>query len=133
MVISEKMECAEGSRTAGCKMFGVVLWSSKDDHKAVIWCEDHGDLAFYNGGGNSVFDGDGLDAGDLIRFNLSEGRDMRVATDPQLIAEQHYPGLAENLALSGAQAASQVKQVQSGDTGNVVPFAPRPDATRKAS
>lgn len=29
-------------------MFGVVLWSNGVSGKAVIWCEDQGDLAFMN-------------------------------------------------------------------------------------
>ena len=114
-------------------MLGVVLWSSKEDHKAVIWCEDHGDLAFYNGGGDSMFDGDGLDAGDLIHFHVSEGRDMRTATDPQLIAEDHYPDLAENLASTGAPARLRGGEDKSADKSNVVQFVPRPGTTRKAS
>ena len=116
-------------------MYGVVLWSSKDDHKAVIWCEDHGDLAFYNGDGTSVFDGMTLDAGDLIAFNLSEGQDMRVATEPQLIAEQHYPGLAKNLALEGRTSVNVAGQSDphSGTKDNVVPFVLRPRADRMAS
>lgn len=28
-------------------MLGVVLWADIDDRKAVIWCEDHGNLAYY--------------------------------------------------------------------------------------
>ena len=30
-------------------MFGVVLWADPVDRKAVIWCEDHGDLAYFKG------------------------------------------------------------------------------------
>ena len=29
-------------------MLGVVLWSDVSDRKAVIWCEDQGDLAYVN-------------------------------------------------------------------------------------
>lgn len=125
-------------RNGGGEMFGVVLWSSKDDHKAVIWCEDHGDLAFYNGSADSVFDGDALDAGDLIRFNLSEGRDMRLATDPQLIAEQHYPGLVDNLMAKGIPgsaggASAADARARTAENSNVVQFVPQRGTTRKAS
>ncbi|MDU8926455.1 hypothetical protein RXV86_03565 [Alisedimentitalea sp. MJ-SS2] len=119
-------------------MFGVVLWSSKDDHKAVIWCEDHGDLAFYSGAGENVFDGGGLDAGDLVRFKLSEGRDMRVVTNPQLVAEQHYPGLAESLASKRTPgtpqtAVTEISRREARGNGNVVQFDPHFGTKRKAS
>lgn len=33
-------------------MIGVVVWSSEDRQKAVIWCEDHGALAYLQGSEN---------------------------------------------------------------------------------
>lgn len=30
-------------------MDGIVLWSNPDTQKAVIWCSDHGDLAYATG------------------------------------------------------------------------------------
>lgn len=29
-------------------MYGVILWSDEITQKAVIWCEDHGRLAYFN-------------------------------------------------------------------------------------
>ena len=78
-------------------MYGVVLWSDQDEQKAVIWCEDHGDLAFYGGCAASVFDGPVLDAGDLVHFQVLEGDTMRLARNPELISEQHAPAIAERL------------------------------------
>lgn len=78
-------------------MYGVVLWSDQDEQKAVIWCEDHGDLAFYGGCASSVFDGPVLDAGDLVHFQVLEGDTMRLARNPELISEQHAPAIAERL------------------------------------
>ena len=118
-------------------MFGVVLWSCKDERKAVIWCEDHGDLAFYNGGRDSVFNGDSLDAGDLVSFHMSETRNMRVATDPQLVAEQQYPEIADNLTANGAarpaKARAAFPSLRRGHGENVISFVPHRGATRKAS
>ena len=56
------------------QMFGVVLWADASDSKAVIWCEDHGNLAYYTAAEQNVHDGLGLDAGDLIQFDLREER-----------------------------------------------------------
>jgi hypothetical protein len=87
-------------------MFGVVLWYSSADQKAVIWCEDHGDLAFFdhsdefnrNGTAPSV----AFEAGDLIAFDLSEDGQMRKVMNPRLVAEDRFPGIAENLQKAGA-------------------------------
>ena len=78
-------------------MYGVVLWSDASDNKAVIWCEDHGDLAYFGGGETSAFDGPCLDAGDLVHFQVTEGAPMRLAQNPQLVSESHAPALADRL------------------------------------
>lgn len=76
-------------------MLGVVLWSNVDEQKAVIWCEDHGDLAFYNRpeDGRKV----SLDAGDWVQFDLTTDRHLRLAHNPRLISEGLYAGLVESL------------------------------------
>lgn len=106
-------------------MYGVVLWSDTEDQKAVIWCEDHGDLAFYR----QPQDGDqvALDAGDWVQFDLTTERQVRFAHNPRLVAEGLYPGLAD--ALSGAGEAPETNglprsRVAHG-SADIIPFAPR--------
>lgn len=79
-------------------MFGVVLWSDAKDRKAVIWCEDHGDLAYYVDPDQSALDGVSLDAGDLIQFDMRQDAHLRLARNPQLVVEQEYPDLASKLS-----------------------------------
>ena len=82
-------------------MFGVVLWSDRQENQAVIWCEDHGDLAFYR---NGDLCGDvTLDTGDWVQFDLTTDQQHRLAQNPRLIAEGLYPDIADKLnsALSG--------------------------------
>ncbi|MFC3117490.1 hypothetical protein ACFOHS_00995 [Jhaorihella thermophila] len=76
-------------------MFGVVLWSDRKDNKAVIWCEDHGDLAFYRPCCEEA--GVSLDTGDWVQFDLTTERDMRLAHNPRLVAEGAYAGIADVL------------------------------------
>lgn len=82
-------------------MYGVVLWADEGDSKAVIWCEDHGNLAFYNAGENSAVDGLNLDAGDLIKFDLKEHENMRMARNPKVVEGEFSRGLAQRLQASG--------------------------------
>ncbi|SHJ91536.1 hypothetical protein SAMN05444000_11567 [Shimia gijangensis] len=78
-------------------MLGVVLWSDSLDKKAVIWCEDQGDLAYFNGGEDAPLDLADLDAGDLVSFELQQECHLRYAKNPQRIGQGAYEGLAEQL------------------------------------
>jgi len=98
-------------------MYGVVLWSDAEDLKAVIWCEDHGDLAFYNGNTDPMCSAFELDAGDLVQFDLSEDRHLRFVRNPRVVADGEYPELARELKV--AQAGS-VSPVEERGTTNVI-------------
>lgn len=79
------------------QMLGVVLWADASDRKAVIWCEDHGNLAYYTGGEQSVHDGMDLDPGDLIEFDLREDRDVRRARNLRRVDAGYAPGIVRDL------------------------------------
>lgn len=78
-------------------MYGVVLWSDRAQDRAVIWCEDHGDLAFFCGDGSASPDTPEIEAGDLVAFDLDEGRGMRLAQRPRLVAQDSHPTLTHDL------------------------------------
>ena len=104
-------------------MFGVVLWSDQKDRKAVIWCEDHGDLAFCS---ESVDEqGCILDTGDLIQFDVTVDRHMRLAQNPRKVFEGAYQGLADTLRTmpsDGPVAAPD--QTRNSGGAEVIPFEP---------
>lgn len=69
-------------------MLGVVLWSDASDRKAVIWCEDQGDLAFMTAA-DTVLNRDGFfDAGDLVQFDMCIEGARRRACNPRLVQER---------------------------------------------
>ncbi len=87
-------------------MHGVIIWSDKTRGRAVIWCEDHGDLAFYGGeteGGSIV---NRFEPGDLVHFNLREDDKLRLALKPRLVAADEYPTLMQDLKDTGRDIAS---------------------------
>ena len=48
-------------------MYGVILWSDPEGGQAVIWCEDRGDLAYYEAPERPDHGGYGFfDAGDYV-------------------------------------------------------------------
>ncbi len=78
-------------------MFGVVLWSDAAARKAVIWCEDQGELAFYTPGEGSIHDAPVLDAGDLISFDMIVQQNVRKVSNPQILMASHSPDLPQKL------------------------------------
>ena len=101
------------------RMYGVVLWADDSDSKAVIWCEDHGNLAYYTAQEQGLHVGVSLDAGDLIQFDLREDRNFRRARNPERVDAGYAPTLARSL---GAKTPDTTTH-----TGNDVPF---PDVSR---
>ena len=108
-------------------MYGVVLWTDASSQCAVIWCDDHGDLAFYNGG--SVTDPFEMTEGDLVSVDLHTEGVMRVAQNPRIISEKSHTGLTDALRTSGAQPASAAlpthEDARGTGFGKVIPFRPR--------
>ncbi|MGR3367174.1 MAG: hypothetical protein ACU0CC_04725 [Sagittula sp.] len=78
-------------------MYGVVLWADASDTKAVIWCEDQGNLAYYTAAEEDIHEGPALDAGDLIQFELSECANFRRADNLRRVGAGYAPDLAQNL------------------------------------
>lgn len=82
-------------------MFGVVLWADAGDRNAVIWCEDHGNLAYYTApeeqAEQTLLDDVSLDAGDLIQFDIREDPDCRRARNLRRVNAGFAPTLASEL------------------------------------
>lgn len=109
-------------------MLGVVLWSDAGDNKAVIWCEDHGDLAYFNGALDDPAALMDFDAGDLVRFDLREERHQRYARNPRRVGQGAYAGLPEKLC----DAASAPDTCHDAVVASAQVIAFTPSRTRKA-
>lgn len=85
-------------------MYGVVLWSDSKRNKAVIWCEDHQNLAFFKRDCDAP-EVSQFAPGDLVEFDLREENELRLAVDPCVVAPHEYPSLAATLksATAGLQ------------------------------
>ncbi|MFU1476721.1 hypothetical protein ACM25N_03040 [Roseovarius sp. C7] len=81
-------------------MMGVVLWSDVKDNRAVVWCDDHGDLAFYKPRKSSV-NAATFQPGDLIEFELREASQMRIVSRPQVLERDSHPNLVDELKQVG--------------------------------
>lgn len=77
-------------------MIGVVVWSSADREKAVIWCEDHAALAYLQGRENLVQASFWPQPGDLVELDSEIVGPLRNARRVALLSEQefaHLPGM----------------------------------------
>ena len=113
----------------GGRMYGVVLWNDHDQGRAVIWCEDHGNLAFFNGE-HDTQPGHlpcGLEPGDLVQFDVNENKRMRFARNLSLVAPDEYPSLAEELREAGRATNGAVSPPCPEQSSNIIPFGSRPE------
>lgn len=76
-------------------MIGVVVWSDRSKNRAVIWCEDQGDLAFYRTDSQDAPD---LRDGDCVTFKVEQDGELRHAKDLTLLEEETHPALSTYLA-----------------------------------
>ncbi|MEM6578718.1 MAG: hypothetical protein AAF678_09505 [Pseudomonadota bacterium] len=107
-------------RVNALKMYGAVLWSDPSSERALIWCEDHADLAFF---ASECCSTPRLEPGDLVSFTLTEQQSLRVAENVEVVATEEYPFLADGL--QQASAAEQPMSEFASDCANhsnVVPF-----------
>lgn len=74
------------------RMLGIVLWSSSAKRKAVIWCADHGDLAYLSdpdtGPKEGAFDGTPIDTGDLVEFDCDTSTHVRMADNLRIVTQE---------------------------------------------
>lgn len=78
-------------------MFGVVLWRDAKDGKAVFWCEDQGDLAYFENAELPLGADAQFDAGDMVQFDVFVEQRLRRASNARLVLEQAYRGLPDQL------------------------------------
>lgn len=123
-------------------MIGVVVWTDQTFEKAVIWCEDQSDLAYFVRPDESDFDSlntqetagvctgettatadiSAIRKGDLVIFDPYYEGDCRMARNLRLLEEDSHPMLAEYLRPeeTGSQdTASSQSPADPGHTATV--------------
>jgi len=82
-------------------MLGVVLWCDSAALRALIWCEDHGELAYYQAGEAGAVPV-AVEAGDLVHVVLSATHGMRRARTLRVVARRADAELPRRLAREAA-------------------------------
>ncbi|NNE51822.1 MAG: hypothetical protein HKN30_05405 [Sulfitobacter sp.] len=115
-------------------MIGVVLWSDPQACKAVFWCEDHGDLAYYAPDLADEPHAGAFTAGDMVQFDIAVQRDYREASNAQLVKQNACKGLQKQLR----RTADEVCKLDcAAETSKVIALnfngKPRSTARRRSS
>ena len=96
-------------------MIGVILWRSRDNGNAVIWCEDQGDLAFIDHQNKQLDGPQAYDVGDVVGFDLAEAENLRSAENIHRLQDEGAPHLVKSLQ-------STVAARQAANEDNVITF-----------
>ncbi|WP_299692362.1 hypothetical protein [uncultured Tateyamaria sp.] len=99
-------------------MIGVILWSDPTEKKAVIWCEDHGDLAFLSRPDAIELPDAFVDVGDVVEFDLRTKRSTRQVENVKILSEARAAPLVEELRTT----QSAVPAAHLHQTAEVIPF-----------
>ena len=84
-------------------MIGIVLWSDPVVAKAVFWCEDQGDLAYFRSNDPKNALATALTAGDMVCFDVWTDQKMRRASNPRLISGHASTDLPGQLKATAGQ------------------------------
>ena len=111
-------------------MYGVILWSDPNVRKAVIWCEDHGELAYYEAPDHAFASAETFfDPGDYVQFDFSVDNNLRRASNPTTIQAGSFPNVAHTLEASARNTGQHGFATDPND--NVIPLAPHRHITTK--
>ena len=101
-------------------MIGVILWSNPAKEKAVIWCEDHGALAYLQGQENLDFPCEWREAGDLVELEYETVNDLRHARAVSLVSgnkRSELPDLLRGMGEKSAANQPALRVVSNSDLG----------------
>lgn len=115
-------------------MFGVVLWSDPHDRKAVFWCEDQGDLAYFEEDASQPACAPFFNAGDMVQFEAVMEDRLRKAVNPLVVQQKACLGLPETLRSNGFGSAqpSPPDRASSG-SAKILAFVAKDDQSQIAA
>ncbi|WP_299207106.1 hypothetical protein [uncultured Tateyamaria sp.] len=114
-----RIEFDKNCLTLGRAMIGVILWSDPTTEKAVIWCEDHGDLAFLSRDDCDSLPEAFFDVGDMVEFDAFAERNLRKVRRAHLLQQNHDTTLPDSLHRIRHEKRALVDVT---DSAEIIPF-----------
>ena len=109
-------------------MIGIILWSDATDRKAVIWCEDQGDLAYFSDPDLTLSRDTFFDVGDVVEFEAKTVRNMRLALNPRWVKQNAGTTLSD-----GLRAVTKMQDHVVSTSAKVIPFRAEPTPRARRS
>ncbi|MDO5621818.1 MAG: hypothetical protein Q4G24_10140 [Paracoccus sp. (in: a-proteobacteria)] len=97
-------------------MIGVVVWSCDRRHKAVIWCEDQGALAYLRGQDGLLDHACWPQPGDMLELDTHFQDGLRIAHQVRMYRESSCPDLPQFLRRHAPQEGGGHLRVVSSRT-----------------
>lgn len=98
-------------------MIGVILWCDPVDQKAVIWCEDQGNLAYMARPDSICLPESFVDVGDIVEFDVATERSTRLARNMNVVAASEGSGLVAEL-----KAMKDARPARPSASAEIIPF-----------
>ncbi|UXU75141.1 MULTISPECIES: hypothetical protein [unclassified Paracoccus (in: a-proteobacteria)] len=99
-------------------MIGVILWSSPARQKAVIWCEDHGALAYLKGTEDLMTAAAWPEAGDLVELEVEMLDGLRHARAVHVVdgnRRPELPGLLRSMSEKSTDNRPVLRVIPGGE------------------
>lgn len=74
-------------------MRGVIIWHCQNTRRAVVWCDDSGELAYASDDMAWANPKQPVAIGDYVAFDLRSSVSARSCANLRLIEQAHAPGL----------------------------------------
>ena len=100
-------------------MIGVILWSDPAAKKAVIWCEDQGDLAYLSPSDAPALPDVFFEVGDMVEFADRTERNLRKVQSVRRLNQNWGTALADGLVNMNAPKRARVDV---SDSAEIIPF-----------
>jgi hypothetical protein len=78
-------------------MRGVIIWHCQNTRRAVVWCDDSGELAYASGGKSWINPFQRIAIGDYVAFELQPSSTSRSCVNLRLLEQGLAPELAGEL------------------------------------
>jgi len=120
-------------RSRGKQMYGVIIWIEEKSGNALIWCDDHGQLAYFVAAECTLGPTD-FSVGDLVKFVEGYKGRVRRAYDVVVANPAQYTTLKNDMLHHARSKSDQThvspKFAKTADR-NIVPFSSRSQSMQK--
>lgn len=85
-------------------MLGLVIWQCQNSGRAIVWCSDHRELAYFDGKPKPGRVVEALDIGDLVEVEIKSQGSTRRCISLKLLQAAFLPNVVDDLKARAPKA-----------------------------